>query len=81
MHPALIQEQVEVGGWEDFALLAKDMGTEKTVAMRPVMPAKTAFTSPPVSLRAAIATLVLEHGVVSFPTDGFYFRVHLSSSI
>ena len=73
LDPALIQEQVEVGGWEDLALLAKEMGTEKTVVMRPVMPAKTAFTSPPVSLRAAIATLVLDHGVVSFPIDGFYF--------
>ena len=61
------------GGWEDFALLAKEMGTEKRVEMRPMMPAKTAFTSLPVSLRAAITTLVLEHGVVSFTVDGFCF--------
>lgn len=68
-------------GWKDFALLAKEMGTEKRVEIRPVMPAKIVFTFLPVSLRAAIATLVLEHGVVSFTIDSFYFRVHLSSSI
>lgn len=59
-------------------MLAKEMGTEKMSGeIRPVMPAKIVFTFLPVSLRAAIATLVLEHGVVSFTIDSFYFQAHL----
>lgn len=56
-------------------------GQRREWEIRPVMPAKIVFTFLPVSLRAAIATLVLEHGVVSFTIDSFYFRVHLSSRI
>lgn len=56
-------------------LLAKEIEGRRTVK-----PAKTDFTSLLILLRATIAALVLEHGVVSFIIDEFYLQVYLLSA-